>query len=164
MKAHSIEKHASPAFYISGFALALLLTLIAFGLVVFGTDVPFDPKALALPHDTPVTSAIPREYIVLGVFILAILQILVHLRFFLHLNFSSEQIWNIQALVFTLFINLVMVGGTLWIMSEMNILVMPHSQNTRPLATESNPIKLFRQKNNFLAELQSERIESTRSF
>lgn len=160
MKAHSIENHASPAFYISGFALALLLTLIAFGLVVFGADVPFDPKTLAsdtdlaLPLDTPVTSAIPREYIVLGIFILAILQILVHLRFFLHLNFSSEQIWNIQALVFTLFINLVMVGGTLWIMSEMDILVMPHSQNTRPLATESDPIKLFRQENNFLAELK----------
>jgi cytochrome o ubiquinol oxidase operon protein cyoD len=62
----------------------------------------------------------PRQLIIGSVIVLAILQISVHLRYFLHLSFGSPQNWNLQAILFALFIIIIMVGGTLWIMNDLN--------------------------------------------
>lgn len=100
---------ASPklAAYVIGFMLALLLTLLAFGLVI---EAPAE---------------IPHWQIVAGVSVLAILQILVHLRYFLHLSFDPRQRLKLIALLFALFIIVIMVGGTLWIMHDMNYQMLP---------------------------------------
>ena len=82
--------------YVTGFVLAILLTLVPFVLVMSG----------ALAPDTTLVV----------VFAAAVVQILVHLRYFLHLDGSSEQRWNLTALVFTVIVIGLLVGGSIWIM------------------------------------------------
>ena len=60
-----------------------------------------------------------------GIFFLAILQILIHLRYFLHLGFGPSQRWNVLAILFTLVIIVIMVGGTLWIIYSLEYMMMP---------------------------------------
>ena len=123
MKPYSADNHPGLATYLTGFILALLLTLLAFGLVIIGADSSLAPinKLLGIISYSEFTSGeMRRRFITGSIIILAILQILVHLRFFLHLSFGSSQKWNLQAILFALFIIIIMVGGTLWIMNDLN--------------------------------------------
>ncbi len=52
--------------------------------------------------------------------IAAVLQVLVHLRFFLHLNFTTTPKENLLALVFTALLIFIMVGGSFWIMFDLH--------------------------------------------
>ena len=56
---------------------------------------------------------------------LAVVQIFVHLFYFLHMNASSEQRWNVMAFAFTVVIVAIVVGGTLWVMYNANMNMMP---------------------------------------
>jgi cytochrome o ubiquinol oxidase subunit IV len=92
-----VERTMRP--YIIGIVLAVILTAIPFGLVATG----------ALPRSTT-----------LGVIIVfAIIQILVHLRFFLHIGLQSTPRENLIALAFAAVLIFLMVGGTLWIMFDL---------------------------------------------
>lgn len=82
--------------YAAGFIFSIVLTVIAFALVMSGT--------------------LPRSAILGGIIGAAILQILVHLHYFLHLNTSSAMRWNLMALIFAVLIITLFVGGTIWIM------------------------------------------------
>ena len=86
--------------YLTGFFLSLALTIIAFALVM--------------------SDSVSRSATLVGIFGAAILQILVHLHYFLHLNTSSSARWNVLALLFTLLIMTLFIGGTLWIMYHLN--------------------------------------------
>jgi cytochrome o ubiquinol oxidase subunit IV len=101
---HEEEAHGSAFGYIAGFVLAVLLTAAAFGLVVGGT----------LPAQTAMA--------VLAV--LAFVQIVVHLVFFLHLNTSSGQRWNVMALCYTAVAAIVLIGGTMWVMHNVSMNMM----------------------------------------
>jgi len=90
--------------YLTGFVLSVVLTAVAFGAVM--------SEALS-PGVTIVT-----------IFTAAVLQILVHLYYFLHLNSSSEARWNILAMIFTVLIMALFVGGSIWIMHNLNIRMM----------------------------------------
>ena len=90
--------------YLTGFVLSLILTAIPFALVMSGT------------WSSGATLA--------GIVSAGIVQILVHLHYFLHLDFSSEARWNVLAMIFTLLIMALFVGGTLWIMSNLNYRMM----------------------------------------
>ena len=92
--------------YLTGFVLALVLTLTAFGLVIAGTE-------------SILAGEISRSTIVIAVSLLAVLQILVHLRYFLHVSFAIGNL-KLLALLLTLFILAIMVGGTLWIMYDLD--------------------------------------------
>jgi len=81
------------------------LTVFAFALVM---------KGATLPH----------WVVVAGIFMAAVVQILVHLHYFLHLDRSSEARWNVLALIFTVFIMVLFVVGTLWIMYDLNLRMM----------------------------------------
>lgn len=84
--------------YLIGLALALTLTAIPFVLVATG----------ALSKATT-----------LGVIIAAALtQILVHLRFYLHIGSSTPR-ENLVALAFACVLIFIMIGGTLWIMFDL---------------------------------------------
>ncbi|MGR9046918.1 MAG: cytochrome o ubiquinol oxidase subunit IV [Gammaproteobacteria bacterium] len=107
MKPYIAESPPSLTAYLAGFTLALLLTLLAFGLVSYMAGTP------------------PLWLIVAGVSSLAVLQILVHLRCFLHLKFDSLNYLNVRAILFALFIIAIMVGGTLWILHAMNYQMVP---------------------------------------
>ena len=90
--------------YLTGFVLSLILTVIPFALVMSGT---WSPSA-----------------ILAGIFSAGIVQILVHLHYFLHLDTSSAARWNVLAMIFTALIMVLFVGGTLWIMSSLNYRMM----------------------------------------
>ncbi len=82
--------------YFTGFVLSLILTGIPFAMVMSGT------------WSSSATLA--------GIFSAGVVQILVHLHYFLHLDTSSAARWNVVALIFTLLIMVLFVGGTIWIM------------------------------------------------
>jgi len=63
--------------------------------------------------------------IVAAVSVLAIAQMLVHLIFFLHINTAPEQRTNILAFATTMLIILILVVGSLWIMSHLRHNMMP---------------------------------------
>ncbi|WP_116439340.1 cytochrome o ubiquinol oxidase subunit IV, partial [Klebsiella pneumoniae] len=55
---------------------------------------------------------------------MAVIQVIVHLVYFLHMNTSSEERWNLVALLFTAMIIGIVVVGSLWIMYNLNINMM----------------------------------------
>jgi cytochrome o ubiquinol oxidase operon protein cyoD len=91
--------------YVTGLVLALLLTACPFWMVI--------------------TGAVSGPTAVLGVVALALVQVLVHLVFFLHMNGSSGQRWNLIAFLFTILIIGILVGGSIWIMYHLNHNMMP---------------------------------------
>lgn len=90
--------------YVIGFCLSIILTLIPFALVM--------------------TAALPVLYLVIAIVILAILQIMVHVVFFLHLHVSSSQYWNWTALIYTIILIAIIVGASIWIMYHLNLNMM----------------------------------------
>jgi cytochrome o ubiquinol oxidase subunit IV len=48
----------------------------------------------------------------------------VHLHYFLHLDRSSEQSWNLQAILFTFLIIVILIAGSLWIMFTLHTRMM----------------------------------------
>ncbi len=90
--------------YLTGFVLALILTAIPFALVMRGT--------------------LSAGATLAAIFIAGIVQILVHLHYFLHLDTSSAARWNVLALMFTLLIMVLFIGGSLWIMYTLNYRMM----------------------------------------
>ncbi len=90
--------------YATGFILAIVLTVLAFALVMSGV--------------------LSRPATLFGIFGLAIVQMLVHLHYFLHLDTSSAARWNVLAMLFTLLILIIFVGGTIWIMYNLNYRMM----------------------------------------
>jgi cytochrome o ubiquinol oxidase subunit IV len=91
--------------YVIGYGLALVLTVIAFALTA--------TKALGLAATLTVIA------------ILAIVQVMVHLRYFLHVDLGSSSRGNILALAFAAFLIFIMAGGTLWIMLDLHYRMMP---------------------------------------
>ena len=114
--AHSHDDHAhgdSPVHfslkgYATGFVLSLILTAIPFWLVM----------AKVIPNST-ITALV-----VLG---FAVVQILVHMVYFLHLDAKSEGGWNLLSTIFTVVIVVIMLAGSLWVMHHMNANLMPMS-------------------------------------
>jgi len=90
--------------YAVGFILSIILTVIAFALVMNG--------------------GLPRSAILFGLLGAAVVQMLVHLHYFLHLDGSSSARWNVLALLFTLLIMFIFVGGSIWIMLNLNYRMM----------------------------------------
>ncbi len=60
--------------------------------------------------------------------VLAIAQMGVHLVFFLHITTGSDSVNNVMALAFGLLIVMLLVFGSLWIMSNLNHNMMPMDQ------------------------------------
>jgi cytochrome o ubiquinol oxidase operon protein cyoD len=100
--------HGSFKGYMTGFLLSVVLTAIPFWLVMAKV---FDDKQMTV-------------LIVLG---FAVVQILVHMVYFLHMNTSSEGGWNMLALIFTLVLVVITLSGSLWVMYHMNVNMMPVS-------------------------------------
>lgn len=86
--------------YATGFILSVVLTAVAFALVMDGS--------------------LSRPLTVAAIVVAAVMQVLVHLYYFLHLDASSRMRWNVLALLFTVLIMVLIVGGTLWIMVHLS--------------------------------------------
>ena len=94
--------------YLVGLGLAVLLTATSF--FIAGTDLVWQPS-------------IPVALIVL-----AIAQMGVHLVFFLHITTGPDNANNVLALAFGLLIVFLVIGGSLWIMANLNEHMMPMDQ------------------------------------
>ncbi|MEE4011373.1 cytochrome o ubiquinol oxidase subunit IV [Roseibium sp. FZY0029] len=95
---HSAERSLST--YLTGFVLAVLLTAIPFALVWGGL------------------LAGSAVYAVIAV--AAVLQVIVHLVFFLHIDLRSTPAENLFFLAFAAVLIFIMVGGSLWIMMDLH--------------------------------------------
>jgi cytochrome o ubiquinol oxidase subunit IV len=95
--------HGSRKSYTIGFLLAIALTLVPFGLVM-------SHASLGTP-------------LIIAVFALA--QIGVHVVYFLDVDRSEAQRWNLAALVFTAIVVCIILGGSLWIMHNLYVNMMP---------------------------------------
>ena len=105
---HSVNEHGashgSVKSYMIGFILSIILTAIPFWMVMDGSA----------SHGT-----------ILGVVLVcAVIQVLVHLVYFLHLDRTSEQRWNVIAFVFSALIIAFLVGLSLWIMFSIHHFMM----------------------------------------
>lgn len=99
---HSIggEAHGSLLGYTIGFLLSVVLTAIPFGLVMSGV--------------------LPRGATIVAIFAAAVIQILVHLHYFLHMDGSSTQRWNLMTFLFAVMVMAIFIGGSLWIMYDLH--------------------------------------------
>ena len=97
---HGGAAHGSVTEYLWGLFWSVVLTAIPFGLVMSGAA----------------SSGLAMVIILLC----AIAQVLVQLVFFLHMNTSSEQTWNLTSAVFIVVIIAVVVLGSVWIMQHLN--------------------------------------------
>jgi cytochrome o ubiquinol oxidase subunit IV len=97
--------------YLTGLGLAILLTATSF--FVAGTDLVWQPS-------------IPVALVVL-----AIAQMGVHLVFFLHITSGPDNTNNVLALAFGVLIVILLMGGSLWIMANLNHNMMPMDQIMR---------------------------------
>ena len=57
---------------------------------------------------------------VLVILVCAVAQVLVQLVFFLHMNTSSEQLWNTTSAVFVVVLVAILIIGSIWIMAHLN--------------------------------------------
>ncbi|HEY4250984.1 MAG TPA: cytochrome o ubiquinol oxidase subunit IV [Roseomonas sp.] len=100
------QAHGTRRSYLIGFALSVVLTAIPFWLVM--GDVFGDKQATALT--------------VMG---FAMVQIVVHMIYFLHMNSRAEGGWTMLALIFTLVLVVITLSGSLWVMYHLNANMMP---------------------------------------
>ena len=100
--------HSTFKGYMTGFVLAVILTVIPFWLVM----------GKVLPSSS-----------MTGLVVLAIaaVQIVVHMIYFLHMDTKSEGGWSLLALVFTIVMVVIMLSGSIWVMYHLNHNMMPAS-------------------------------------
>jgi cytochrome o ubiquinol oxidase subunit IV len=99
------EASGSIASYTAGLAFALLLTGASF--LVSQSDLLWTPGVPA------------------GLAVLAIAQMGVHLVFFLHIGTGPDNTNNVLALAFGVLIVALIVSGSLWIMANLNVNMLP---------------------------------------
>lgn len=49
-----------------------------------------------------------------------LIQVLVHAKIFLHLDFSLEQRWKVVSAVFSIIVGVIILSGSIWIMKNLN--------------------------------------------
>ncbi len=103
--------HSTFRGYMTGFVLAVILTVIPFWLVM-GDVIDSKPFTIAI------------------IVAFAAVQIFVHMIFFLHVDAKGESGWNLLSLLFTGMLLIIMLVGSLWIMYHL------HENTMAPTAIE----------------------------
>jgi cytochrome o ubiquinol oxidase operon protein cyoD len=98
------ESHASVKSYMIGFVLSVILTALPFGLVMDQGHYGFT-----------------AETVLAAILVFAVVQVFVHVVYFLHMDRSAEQRWNVLAFAFTVMILAIVVAGSIWIMHSARI-------------------------------------------
>jgi len=96
--------HSGLKSYLTGFVLAVIFTLVSFAFVM--------------------VEGVSKKVAFIGLSIAALMQMLVHLRYFLHLDSSKAQRWNVVFIAFTAVLVFIFVGGTIWVMLTLNSRMM----------------------------------------
>jgi cytochrome o ubiquinol oxidase subunit IV len=100
------QGHGTRRSYVIGFLLSVILTAIPFWLVMSG----------ALPSVAATA---------LTIFAFAVVQIVVHVICFLHVDTRTESGWTLMSFVFTVVIVAITIGGSIWVMYHLNTNMMP---------------------------------------
>lgn len=100
---HAAAHGATHKQYIIGFLLAIILTAI--------------PFAVVMSHSAAGAPALIAGF--------AVAQILVHVVYFLHVNGSEGQRWNLMALIYTAIVVGIILGGSIWIMNHLYLNMVP---------------------------------------
>jgi cytochrome o ubiquinol oxidase operon protein cyoD len=97
--------------YVIGFVLAVILTLIA--------------------YFTTVNHILTGATLVTTLMILAAVQLMVQLVFFLHLGRDKSARWNVASFYFMMMVLVIVVLGSLWIMHNLNynMMMTPEQMN-----------------------------------
>lgn len=119
----SHEQHGSLKSYLTGFALAALLTAIPFWLVM----------------GKVFSNSYTMGLVLLG---LGALQIVVHMVYFLGMNSKSEGGWSMLALIFTIVLVVIMMSGSLWVMYHLNHNMMPGMMTESSMEAKPGSIRL----------------------
>lgn len=85
--------------YLVGLALAAVLTAVAFGAVAW--------------------SGWSRSSLLWVIGTSAVVQVGVHFRYFLHIDLSKSKRDDLQLILFSFLIVLLMAGGTIWILTNL---------------------------------------------
>lgn len=93
--------------YLTGFILSVILTVIPFALVMH-------PELLGLS----------RGVTLITVVVFGLVQVLVHLVYFLHMKTDAEGRMNVISMLFTVLIIAFVVGLSVWIMWSMHYHMM----------------------------------------
>ncbi|MBZ9558093.1 MULTISPECIES: cytochrome C oxidase subunit IV family protein [unclassified Modicisalibacter] len=89
------ERRRELGSYLWGYGLALALTLPPFALVAW--------------------SDWPRVTLLWAIGLCALVQVVVHFRFFLHISLARQKREDLHLILFSTLILILMAGGTLWI-------------------------------------------------
>lgn len=89
--------------YLIGFQLALLLTILAFWVALGGGQ----------------SFGLGRPVILGVVGGLGVLQLVVHLRYFLHIDLSREKREDLDVILFSTLVLLLVVLGTVWVLGDL---------------------------------------------
>lgn len=98
--------HATLKGYGTGLILSIILTAIPFWLVM----------------DHVIQSAAATGLTIMA---FAGVQIIVHMIFFLHLDFRSQNGWTALATIFTVIVVFIVLLGSVWVMYHANVNMMP---------------------------------------
>jgi cytochrome o ubiquinol oxidase operon protein cyoD len=90
--------------YAIGFILSVILTVVAYAVVV---------------NDT-ITSSYAAPLLAIAISLLASIQLVVQLLFFMHLSEEQRPRWKLMTFIFCFVILGVIVFGSLWIMFDLN--------------------------------------------
>lgn len=101
--------HASFKGYLTGFILSVILTAIPFWLVM-GSVMDSKTTTIAI------------------ILAFGAVQIVVHVVYFLHMDAKAEAGWNLMSFLFTATLLLIILAGSIWIMSHLH-------DNTHPAPT-----------------------------
>lgn len=99
------KREGTMSSYITGFVLSIILTLSSYLVVT--------------------QNLIPKEMVIAVIIFLALLQFVVQAIFFLHLDKETGPRWNLIVFLSTLSIVILVVIGSIWIMTHLNYNVMP---------------------------------------
>lgn len=103
--------------YVVGFILSLVCTIIPYSLVV--------------------NHSLSRSALMVLIFGFALLQMVIQITFFLHLGRGPKPRWNLLFFVATVALILVIVGGSVMIMSNLHYNMMPSDQTKKLVGDEA---------------------------
>lgn len=94
------QGHGNTAAFLLGFAISMILTILAFALVGF--------------------DLVNGTVAIIAICFLALVQLTVQLVFFLHLGREKQPRWNGKMFGFTAVVIVILVAGTIWVMNNLN--------------------------------------------
>lgn len=110
MSQHRVKKNPYIPYFV-GFLLSLILTIGAFAITILQRDSG--------------GAAYGEKTIIIGLAVLAVIQLIVQLLFFFHLGEEKKPRLNLVSFVFMLIVVGIIAFGSIWIMYNLNYNMMP---------------------------------------